>query len=1282
MILRALFGILLVVATVARAAPPEVAAEQLPRIEPTPAEKAAATFVVRPGFRLELMAAEPLVADPTAIAFDEDARVYVVEMRDYSERRDEKLGRVKLLTDDDGDGKFDRASNFVEGLPWPTAVACWDGGIFVVSSPDLWYFKDTDHDGRADVRAIICTGFGNLTDRLNVQALPNSLQWGPDQRFHLALGGNASKLTNVAVSSQPPLELRGQDLSFEPRKFDLRAETGGGQWGLTFDDIGRKFVCSNSRHLMQIVGGQAVDIAADGPQAEVYRASPVEAWRLLRTEWRVNGVVPGLIEGGGRASGYFTSACGVTIYHGDAYGADFAGNAFIADCGGNLVHRKILSGEIRRTAFRAADEERSEFLAGKDNWFRPVALANAPDGCLWVCDMYREIVEHPWSLPEPIKKRLDLNAGNDRGRLWRVVPETYQPRKSPRMGALSASELVPYLSHANGWHRETAARLLHSREEKSLPANSATAVRVLVGQGRGGEVDWPTVTRGKDAALMLAKLRSAQVVAGWAPERRGFLHEIDQKSAETRFQLTLLAAQLPEEEAELLLQRLAADDVDSADLRAALTATTRRPLPLWIAASGAGQADQTQLARDLAVLLGRRGNAAEWRVFCNLCVKTPSRGAFLPSFAEGSRQAGKSLRSAEFASELAALSQAAAAALRDRSTSREDRIEAIRALGVTGNSDAASELAAGIRSTSNADEVQAALAAIDAIQPPNKTALFAELWPRLPSSAKPLLLQMWRSRPAQALSLLDAIEAGLVSSADISATDIAALRAMGEERVQARVKALFGEVTSREAALETFRPALAQSGAAIAGEVIFKAKCSQCHRKGGEGTAIGPDLDAAVSAGKEKILGNILDPSRELTAGFATGAIETKDGEILSGIMAGEANGDVTLKIPGKGVRTFAPTEIEQFKRLNKSLMPEGIEAGLSVRDMANLLAYLTTPSAAKSSPRLPLRQFRRPDGAVAEIAGINDWKLRRADILARMQTIMGPLPGPDRKVDFAIKVEEETDMGAYVRRLISFAPERDSRLTAYLLVPKKCLAADAKPTAAILCLHPTDNTVGHKVVVGLGGKANRQYAAELAERGFVTIAPSYPLLAGYQPDLKQLGYDSGTMKAIHDNRRTLDYLETLPYVQRGRFGAIGHSLGGHNAVYTAAFDERLVAVVSSCGLDAYADYKQGDITGWTSVRYMPRLAAYIGRAHETPFDFDEILAALAPRAVRIVAPTKDDNFRADSVDRLSDTAREIFQLLGAADKLVVEHPDCGHDFPDEARARAYDFLARELDSR
>ena len=348
------------------------------------------------------------------------------------------------------------------------------------------------------------------------------------------------------------------------------------------------------------------------------------------------------------------------------------------------------------------------------------------------------------------------------------------------------------------------------------------------------------------------------------------------------------------------------------------------------------------------------------------------------------------------------------------------------------------------------------------------------------------------------------------------------------------------------------------------------------------------------------------------------------------------------------------------------------ITLALSFSLFGSILA--ADPAKPARLDREDLLAFHRGDGAVHRAQTREDWQQRRAEILRGMQAVMGPLPGAEKRCALDVEVEEEFDAGDHLRRKITYAAEPGGRARAFLLIPKAALAGKEK-FPAVLCLHGTDNVVGHRSIVEEGHKTNRTYALELAKRGYVTLAPAYPQLADYQPDLKALGYASGTMKAIWDNMRGLDLLDSLPFVQRGHYAAIGHSLGGHNSVYTAVFDERLKAVVSSCGLDSYADYKGGDITGWTSARYMPRLAQFKGRSSETPFDFDELLAALAPRPVMLSAPLHDANFAAASVDRIAAAARAVYALQGAPDSLVVEHPDGEHDFPDGARDKAYAFL-------
>jgi pimeloyl-ACP methyl ester carboxylesterase len=326
---------------------------------------------------------------------------------------------------------------------------------------------------------------------------------------------------------------------------------------------------------------------------------------------------------------------------------------------------------------------------------------------------------------------------------------------------------------------------------------------------------------------------------------------------------------------------------------------------------------------------------------------------------------------------------------------------------------------------------------------------------------------------------------------------------------------------------------------------------------------------------------------------------------------------------------------------------------------------------------RTNLLMFHRAGQAV-QGRTIADWKKRRTEIIKGMESIMGPLPGKEKRCRLNTQTEEETDCGTFVRRRITYQSEPGSIVSAYLLIPKDVLAGKRK-AHAVLCLHPTNMADGNKAVVGLGTKPNRGYAMELAEKGFVTIAPPYPIMAGYEPNLKSLGYQSGTMKAIWDNKRVLDVLDSLPFVRHGNYAAIGHSLGGHNSIYTAVFDDRIKAIVSSCGFDSYLDYKNGDITGWTQERYMPALASYRQRLNEIPFDFHEMIAALAPRPIYVNAPTGDANFKWQSVDWILSTAKQIYSLYDATNKVTVDHPDCPHDFPPEIREKAYRFIHEYL---
>jgi pimeloyl-ACP methyl ester carboxylesterase len=340
-------------------------------------------------------------------------------------------------------------------------------------------------------------------------------------------------------------------------------------------------------------------------------------------------------------------------------------------------------------------------------------------------------------------------------------------------------------------------------------------------------------------------------------------------------------------------------------------------------------------------------------------------------------------------------------------------------------------------------------------------------------------------------------------------------------------------------------------------------------------------------------------------------------------------------------------------------------------------------PRRAPSYPdHTRLMVVRDGEGHERPVRGRGDWDVRRAHILAHFQEVAGPLPGGERRVPLDVQVLSTEKEPGFVRKKISFAVEPGDRVPAWLLIPIGTASAEAGTKhrhPAVLCLHQTV-AIGKDESVGLGGKPDLRYAMELARRGYVAIAPDYPGFGEYKIDVYKLGYASATMKAIWNNLRAVDVLCGLDEVDAGCIGVIGHSLGGHNAIFTALFEPRIRAVVSSCGFNAFPFYYKGNIAGWSHKGYMPRLRERYGLdLAKVPFDFPELMGALAPRAFFTNSPLHDANFEVEGVRVALDAARPVYQLLGAPDCLAAAYPDDQHTFPQAVRERAYEFLDRQL---
>lgn len=938
-------------------AEPEASSEQLPRLAPSAPEDALRSFRIKKGFRVEAVATEPQVVDPVSMSFDAAGRLYVVEMRGYSERRDDKLGRIRLLEDEDGDGRYEKATVFADGLAWPTAVHCYDGGVFVAVTPDLLFLRDADGDGVADERRVAFTGFGEERSRLNVQALPNSFRWGPDNRIHGVTSSNGARLRRPDGADAKPLRLNGRDFSFDPRALRLRAESGGGQHGACFDDFGRRYVSSNSNHLQAIVydGRYAANpryampavrrsVAADGGAAPVFRISPDEPWRIVRTRWRIAGKVRGPVEGGGRVSGYFTAATGVAIYRGDAFPESFRGNAFVADAGSNLVHRKVIraAAAIVPRAERPADERETEFLASPDNWFRPVQLANGPDGCLYVLDMCREVIEHPWSLPPGIKKHVDLNHGNDRGRIWRIVPDGFVRPVPPRLSEAAPEKLAATLASPNAWLRETAARLLYERgdpqaasvlvrqlKDAPSPVTRLSALNVLAGLERLKADHLLVALRDKHPALRERALKLAEsfpeALARPSPLSRAVLACGGDSSARVLFQwaLTLSVADLPGEPSALLdLLETRTDDWIRAAATSALAGSSSRAFST----------------------LRERG--AEPEAVLALAADLQSKGDALDDCSPDLLDA--------------VLFPAARKLAADESRPPAERLRASRLLA---NLDPAGGHKA-LLPFLDVDEPDLRLAAIETLTALSPEGLSEELlsrWKGLDARARDEVLGFLLRNPEGSGTLLDVLEDKTVAAKELPPLRLRALRALEAPALRKRVAELLGpepvpeKAPTRDEILNDYRPALALVGDPTRGQVTFRQRCASCHRAASEGFLLGPDLAAFRAAGAEKILANLIDPNREVAADYAAFEIRTKEQAHL-GLLTDETPTHLTIRFPfGKSV-TIERKRVLGMKSLPRSLMPEGLEAGLDHQAMADLLAFLAAP-AAPAAPR------HRPQG-------------------------------------------------------------------------------------------------------------------------------------------------------------------------------------------------------------------------------------------------------------------------------------------------------------------------------
>lgn len=966
--------------------------KDLPRYPAVEPKEAPATWQVKKGFKLELAANEPQVRSPIAICFDERGRMFVCEMIDYSEMRDvtPHLGRISMLEDKDGDGFFETSKVFADDLPWPTGLIWANGGLYVGATPDIWRFEDKDDDGKAEVREKVYTGFGTGLKILNVQGLMNSFQWGQDNRIHvLAGGGNRGVIKCLKKPELKEQELGGKDFWFDPLTHEFGLELGGAQYGMSFDNYGRKFGCSNSDHLQYWLYDDRYtprnpfydmppsrrSIAVDGGAAEVFRISPDEPWRIIRTRWRIAGVVKGSVEGGGRVSGYFTGATGTTIYRGDAYGPEFVNNSFSGDAGGQLIHRKIIryaTDGINLEGERPADEHGFEFAASKDTWVRVVNFANAPDGCLYVCDMYREVIEHPWSIPDELKKHIDLNSGNDRGRIWRIVPDRAVERKGQKVTLASASteELVKTLGHTNGWHRDTAQRLLYEKQDKALApmlkarltpeSSELEKIHVLNALAPLQRTDIEVVEKMlgdsspqvREKALLLGTQIRGEAKITAAVDKLG-----RDESARVRFTyaplihrtfegLPGIAGTTPEARQADMLKRdggnplmlaaiLGSEGTDAGKLLDLLSSQPKPALSDAVAVALLGMIGQQKDDKALAFAI---------KLLAEPTTSATLRQSGLKALAEGLRRGGSSIAKADKAGKLAAVFTQAANTAQDAQAPESSRVQAVELLALATREQAETALQAGLKAEQPERLQTAAVKSLNELLGKAANTPLLSAWSGLKPKAREGALTALLAREDGALAVLEMMGSKThPEPQDLSASQVQALAKHKNASIAKLAATALKSVIppSREEVAKTYAPSVSMKGDAKAGQNHYISRCMACHQASGMGIEVGPNFTTVKTKGRDALLTAILEPHKEVASQFIAYTVYTKDGQTVQGVITADDASSMTLKMMGGAVVTLQRANIQGSSSSGQSLMPEGLEGGLSVQDMADLLSFI-----------------------------------------------------------------------------------------------------------------------------------------------------------------------------------------------------------------------------------------------------------------------------------------------------------------------------------------------------
>ncbi len=940
---------------------------------------AAQAFRTEPGARVELVAAEPLVVSPVAMAFDDRGRLFVAENRGYPTgpgEGAEPVGRIALLEDTDGDGRMDRRSDFATNLTFPNGVLPWKGGLIVTCAPDVHFLRDTDGDGKADERTVLFNGFATTgSTQLRVSHPTLSI----DNWIYLTSGLTGGSIVSPKHPERPAVVLSRTDFRFRPDGNLWEAADGGSQFGMTFDDAGHRFICYNRVQVQHVVI-DAKDLRRNPHLAfsETVQNCPAETVaEPLKGHGAASRIFPisRNVTTADSHAGTFTAACGVFVFRGDGLPEGYLGRVFSCEPTGNLVHVDRL---IPKGATFAAvrEREKTEFLASSDSWFRPVFLASGPDGALYISDMYRRTIEHPDYLPVEIRKRTDFRGGKTMGRIWRVVhddapAETLKTRRLTKLSELSTPALCDLLRSPDGWQRDQAHRMLLERRDAgaveplraliaSKTASAAAVVQAVYLLAALDALNDETLRSCLESSEASVRENALRVIATKPEWLKDVLARADDTDPRVRFQAAISLGTFADDPriAEALAKIAARDGDDKWTRAAVFSAVAGREIAVLDALSRTDRV-KTPLNADLLTEFGRllgasRPEKTRPELVQRILQEKPGfetweEAALLTGLASSARGSvrGKGSVLAAISGANPALSELVAALKAEALDAREpiDRRKAAVRFLAFADYEEVGETLRRLIDEPGAEALQAeAVRAFGPLRSPKvaETLLSGSRFDAAGPALREEILAALMTQAEHLPGLLSALEVGTIPVGAIDAARRRQLAASLDPEIQRRARTIFGAVQGdRGKVFESLKEVIALKANPENGRTVFRRECASCHRLDRDGTAVGPDLFGVRNQPKEAILLHIIAPDQEVTAGFAAYTVATRDGRILNGLIASESAASVTLRQPLGKEETLLRSEVEEIRAARHSLMPEGLEKTINRQEFADLLAYL-----------------------------------------------------------------------------------------------------------------------------------------------------------------------------------------------------------------------------------------------------------------------------------------------------------------------------------------------------